>query len=178
MTVEADAGDDRPVVIGIRTRYGDQVRWARWSGGAPAAGQGVTLPSTGESGRVVVLPESLIPAPGPERELEWAVAFVGTEAPPEQRLDGDGAWGRIGHRGPASADPGSDMASRESDAYLALKAAAPRIGDEVTTNRGTGVVVRSNPFTGTVDLRLDPGSEIVTLSQDDVTKLAADGGET
>lgn len=153
-------------VIGVRTRGSDRVRWAKWAGGQPMApGDWVRFADTGELGRVIAGPGKVIGIPQNASlprmiPVISSVVSADAEVPSAVRT----GWGRIGHRHWTSGEGLiEEQGSAESARYREAKTGMPALGSRFETDRGSGIVVQSDVFEGTIAVRLDNSSEVVEI---------------
>lgn len=152
--------------IGIRTRGSDLIQWSIWTGDdSPELGQWVRLLDTGELGRVSVVPgqvvgffeSDLLPRVSPLNDDE-------VESNGALQMPMPGAWGRIGSQfEPVENAATEEMESPESKKYRELKADMPALGGRVATDRGNGIVIALDIFTGTLSVKLDTSSVVIEL---------------
>jgi hypothetical protein len=168
--MKEESSVDDPVtsadVIGVRTRRSDRVQWATWAGDQLVkAGEWVGFADTAELGRVIVGSGMAIGVTRHDvHSRATPVVAMVPHAGEEPQSLGQTPWGRIGHRhwigGNCTVE---DARSAESTRYREFKTGMPALGSRFETDHGTGIVISSNVFEGTLAIRLDESSEVVEV---------------
>lgn len=152
-------------VAGVRTRGSDLIRWAVWTGDLPDRSRPtVRLSDTGETGVLVIAPGMAV-GEFPIASLPQAsiVDLNHLEIAEDGEFPVESAWGRIGARTRGRVPSGDSGESAESIRYLQLKAGVPALGSRIDIAHGSGVVIASNAFQGTLSVRLDATSDVIEI---------------